>query len=58
MAINHDPASIQMHYRNHPYTEHYCEDVGEIDPGEVCKGRKAALCWFSPDCKHFLVFFG
>lgn len=53
VAINHDPASIQMHKRNHPYTKHYCEDVWEIDPREVCKGRKVALCWFSPDCKHF-----
>lgn len=53
VAINHDPASIQMHKINHPYTKHYCEDVWEVDPMEVCKGRQVALCWFSPDCKHF-----
>ena len=27
VAINHDPAAIRMHEANHPYTEHYCEDV-------------------------------
>ena len=53
IAINHDPASIQMHKMNHPYTKHYCEDVWEIDPRKVTQGRKVALCWFSPDCKHF-----
>lgn len=53
VAINHDPASIQMHSKNHQYTKHYCEDVWEIDPREVTRGRKVALCWLSPDCKHF-----
>lgn len=53
IAINHDPASIQMHKKNHPYTRHYCEDVWEVNPREVTQGRPVALCWFSPDCKHF-----
>jgi len=53
IAINHDPAAIAMHKANHPYTRHYCESVWEIDPRKVCAGRKGALCWFSPDCKHF-----
>lgn len=53
IAINHDPASIAMHRINHPYTKHYSEDVWEVNPIEVCQGRKVALAWFSPDCKHF-----
>jgi DNA (cytosine-5)-methyltransferase 1 len=53
IAINHDPAAIAMHKVNHPDTEHYCESVWEVDPREVVKGRKVALCWLSPDCKHF-----
>jgi len=53
VAINHDIASIQMHRQNHPHTKHYCEDVWEVDPLEVTQGRPVALCWFSPDCKHF-----
>lgn len=53
IAINHDPAAIAMHRANHPETEHYCENVWEIDPVEACGGRKVALAWFSPDCKHF-----
>lgn len=52
IAINHDPAAIAMHKVNHPTTEHYCENVWEVDPAEACKGRPVALAWFSPDCKH------
>ena len=53
IAINHDIEAIKMHKANHPSTEHYCEDVWKIDPVKACKGRPVALCWFSPDCKHF-----
>ncbi|UYZ38980.1 DNA cytosine methyltransferase (plasmid) [Clostridium beijerinckii] len=53
IAINHDPAAIAMHKANHPTTEHYLESVWEVDPIKAVRGRKVALCWFSPDCKHF-----
>lgn len=53
IAINHDPAAIAMHKANHPLTEHYNENVWDIDPVKVTGGRPVALCWFSPDCKHF-----
>ena len=53
IAINHDPAAIAMHRANHPATKHYTEDVWKVDPVEACAGRPVALCWFSPDCKHF-----
>ncbi len=53
IAINHDPAAIAMHRANHPNTEHYCENVWKVDPRKACRGRKVALAWFSPDCKHF-----
>ena len=53
IAINHDPDAIAMHKANHPKTKHYCEDVWQVDPVEACGGKKVALAWFSPDCKHF-----
>lgn len=53
IAINHDPAAIDMHKLNHPETEHYCESVWDVDPIAACNGRKVGLAWFSPDCKHF-----
>ncbi|HHF0508381.1 TPA: DNA cytosine methyltransferase [Vibrio antiquarius] len=53
IAINHDPAAIDMHRVNHPETKHYCESVWDVDPIEACSGRPVGLAWFSPDCKHF-----
>ena len=53
IAINHDPEAIKMHKANHPYTEHYCEDVWQVDPVKACKGHPVGMAWFSPDCKHF-----
>lgn len=52
VAINHDPEALAMHRANHPDTEHYCEDVFDVDPVAVCRGRKVGLAVFSPDCKH------
>jgi len=53
IAINHDPVAIVMHRANHPQTKHYCESVWDIDPRQATSGRPVALCWLSPDCKHF-----
>lgn len=53
IAINHDQSAIMMHKRNHPYTEHYREDIWKVDPMKATRGRKVRLAWFSPDCKHF-----
>lgn len=53
IAVNHDRSAIEMHEKNHPYTQHFCEDVWEIDPRKVTQGRSVALVWCSPDCKHF-----
>lgn len=50
IAINHDPEAIRMHKANHPYAEHYCEDVWQVDPVAACKGHSVGLAWFSPDC--------
>ncbi|MDR1094334.1 MAG: DNA cytosine methyltransferase, partial [Clostridiales bacterium] len=53
VAINHDPDAIEMHKINHKFTRHYCEDVWNIDPPAVTRGRPVGLLWASPDCKHF-----
>lgn len=53
IAINHDESAIMMHKRNHPYTEHYREDIWKVDPIQATHGQRVRLAWFSPDCKHF-----
>ena len=53
IAINHDADAIAMHKANHPNTEHFIEDVWEVDPEKAAAGRPVFAAWFSPDCKHF-----
>lgn len=53
IAINHDPDAILMHKTNHPYTEHYQEDVFAVDPKTATHGQRVGWAHFSPDCKHF-----
>lgn len=53
IAVNHDAQALALHEANHPATKHLCEDVFDVQPREVCKGRKVALAWFSPDCTFF-----
>ncbi len=53
IAINHDPDAILMHEQNHPDTLHLQDDIWNIDPLTVTKGRHVSLLWMSPDCTHF-----
>jgi DNA (cytosine-5)-methyltransferase 1 len=53
IAINHDEQAIRMHEVNHPGTEHIRNNIWQIDPRDVVRGRHVQLAWFSPDCKHF-----
>ncbi len=53
IAVNHDAEAVAMHQANHPQTLHLCENVFDVDPVAVTKGRRVGLAWFSPDCTHF-----
>lgn len=53
IAINHDADAITMHAANHPGTRHITEDVFNVDPIAITGGRRVALFWASPDCRHF-----
>lgn len=53
IAINHDEQAIRMHEANHPGTMHIRNNIWQIDPRDVVRGRHVDLAWFSPDCKHF-----
>jgi DNA (cytosine-5)-methyltransferase 1 len=53
LAINHDPAAIQMHMANHPATHHRCESIYDVDVRTATQGRPVGLLWASPSCTHF-----
>lgn len=52
IAINHSPAAVAFHARNHPTTRHYCEDVFDVHPRAAVGKRKVGILWASPDCTH------
>ena len=53
IAVDHDPDAILMHKTNHPNTLHLQENIWDVKPTEVTKGRPVGLLWASPDCTHF-----
>lgn len=53
IAVNHDPASIEMHAQNHPATDHLCESIYDVSPRAVTGGQAVGLLWASPSCTHF-----
>lgn len=53
IAINHSREAIALHSRNHPESDHHCEDIWTVDPKEATQGRPVRLLWASPDCRHF-----
>ena len=50
IAVNHDFDAVAMHKANHPNTKHYTEDIYDVDPRIVCRGKKVGLLVMSPDC--------
>lgn len=53
IAINHSREAIALHTRNHPESDHFCEDIWTVQPQQATKGRPVKLLWASPDCRHF-----
>lgn len=53
IAINHDRIAVALHQANHPHTRHIHSDVMEVDPVEVCGGRRVDALWASPDCTQY-----
>lgn len=53
IALNHDPIALAMHAKNHPDTQHVCEDAYRADLRKLVKRRRVAWLWASPDCTDF-----
>lgn len=52
LAVNHNPKAVAMHERNHPHTQHACEDVFQFDIVKWLGMRLWDIWWTSPDCTH------
>lgn len=53
LAVDHCPHAVHLHRLNHPATEHFLEDVRQVDPAAAVAGRRIDWLHLSPDCTHF-----
>lgn len=53
VAVNHDPHAVHLHKLNHPGTEHFLEDIWQVDPTAAVAGRRIDWLHLSPSCVHF-----
>lgn len=52
LAVNHWDIAILTHSANHPYAEHRCESLDNVDPRKVIPGGYLDLLVASPECTH------
>lgn len=51
IAVNHWQVAIATHSQNHPFADHYCEAVENLDPCKVVPGGYLRLLVASPECR-------
>lgn len=52
LAINHWERAVETHAANHPWAEHVCESIQNVDPVRAVPGGRVGLLWASPECTH------
>jgi len=54
-AINHWELALETHATNHPYANHFREDIHCLDPKKVIRKGTVDLLWASPECTFFSI---
>lgn len=52
IASNHWDLAVETHNANHPYTDHLCADLSQIDPRYF---PRTDILWASPECTNHSV---
>lgn len=52
VAVNHDAHAVHLHRLNHPATDHFLEDIWQVDPAKAVAGRPVDWLHMSPSCTH------
>jgi len=59
-SVNHWPVAIATHKRNHPWANHFCEDIRRVDPRRALgleerggSRKRVRIGVAGPDCTHF-----
>ncbi len=52
LAVNHWDVAIETHTANHPWAQHRCESLDNVDPRKAIPGGRLNLLVASPECTH------
>lgn len=52
IAINHWKLAIDTHAKNHPWAEHHCARVDQLDPRKLVPGGRLNILVASPECSN------
>ncbi len=52
LAINHWDTAIATHKANHPYAQHYCQDLDNVNPRKAVPRGELDILIASPECTH------
>lgn len=52
IAINHAQIAVDTHKANHPWAEHYCSRVDQLDVRKLVPGGRVKLLLASPECTN------
>lgn len=55
VAVNHWPAAVRTHAKNHPAARHLCESIEHVDPRDAVPGGRLDLLVAGPECTFFSV---
>ena len=51
-AVNHWDIAVETHAANHPEADHFCEDLDNLNPRRIFRGRQLDVLTASPECTH------
>lgn len=52
IAINHSQVAIESHKANHPWAEHHCARVDQLDPRKLVPDGRMKILIASPECTN------
>jgi DNA (cytosine-5)-methyltransferase 1 len=55
VAVNHWQVAIDTHSINHPYAQHACTGIDNVDPRKLIPGGRLDVMCASPECTHHSV---
>ncbi len=55
VAVNHWDVAVETHAANHPWANHLCQTLDNVDPRRAVPGGKLDLLVASPECTHHSI---